>query len=443
MIKHNPFIYGRSLKPVEFVGRRREIRTLFDRLINGESTAIVGEPHCGKSSLLAYLASPPTRHEWLGDDADRFLFVETDCHLLPSQSTPQDFWAQVLQPLAIVENHPELNEQLQIVQKSGFGSYSLERLFKLLAQAELHLVLLIDEFDALLHNAGFNSAEFLGSLRTLASRSGSLHLVTASRMDISTLNRRSQELNPYGSPFFNNFVEIMPGPLSQRDVALILRNGQEKSGVMFDDRDYAYLMTVGGTHPYRFQVAASALFDAISDDLVGTQRYEAANEAFYERSAAHFDDVWGNLDDNARTVLLILALVETGGTTVGKSFAFGEIERVKHFGPELKRLAKLGLAERVGEGWQFDSKRLLLWQDERWRLASQGFVWWVSDVVIAESRKVPKYTEWMNAKSYEGLLTHEQWQMLKSWATKVPMGAGGLMRLFVSELLKIRPPKSS
>ena len=46
------FIYGRSVRPVEFLNRETELRTVFNRMRNCESTAIVGEPHIGKSSLL-------------------------------------------------------------------------------------------------------------------------------------------------------------------------------------------------------------------------------------------------------------------------------------------------------------------------------------------------------------------------------------------------------
>ena len=45
------FIYGRPVFPGEFIGRQDELNTIFDRISKGESTAVVGEPHIGKSSL--------------------------------------------------------------------------------------------------------------------------------------------------------------------------------------------------------------------------------------------------------------------------------------------------------------------------------------------------------------------------------------------------------
>ena len=46
---------------------RTRFRTLFGHLYNGESTAIVGEPHIGKSSMLRYMADAGVRAQWLGE----------------------------------------------------------------------------------------------------------------------------------------------------------------------------------------------------------------------------------------------------------------------------------------------------------------------------------------------------------------------------------------
>ena len=40
-----PFIYGRPMRPGEFLNREAELRTVFNRLRNCESTAVVGGLH--------------------------------------------------------------------------------------------------------------------------------------------------------------------------------------------------------------------------------------------------------------------------------------------------------------------------------------------------------------------------------------------------------------
>jgi hypothetical protein len=78
-------------------------------------------------------------------------------------------------------------------QENDFGCFVLERF---LAQMELtvwQLVLMLDEFDVLLHHPILNCAEFFGGLRSLTSRSrGALALVIASRRPLTSLNEATQ-----------------------------------------------------------------------------------------------------------------------------------------------------------------------------------------------------------------------------------------------------------
>ena len=75
----NPFLYGRPVPPERHIGRQAAIHTLFSRLHNGESTAIVGEPHIGKSSLLRYVTDTEVRTHWLGEAVAKYVFTEIDC----------------------------------------------------------------------------------------------------------------------------------------------------------------------------------------------------------------------------------------------------------------------------------------------------------------------------------------------------------------------------
>ena len=97
----NPFLYGKPVPPARFVGRRDAVRTLFSRLYNGESTAIVGEPHIGKSSLLRYVMDDDVRAQWLDNVAPNHFFPEIDYHMLPRSHTPADFWRQALAALSL------------------------------------------------------------------------------------------------------------------------------------------------------------------------------------------------------------------------------------------------------------------------------------------------------------------------------------------------------
>ena len=438
----NPFIYGKPVSGAQHINRHREQRTLFTRLRNGESTAIVGEPRIGKTSLLRCLASSSIQKEWLGAQAEGIIPVEIDFYQewLSTDKTPQDFWKVVLDTVKLKVADETIRQQIGWVEENDYGSATLANFFRNLARKDLRVVLLIDEFDALLTHPNFSTAEFLGGLRSLAIQEG-LQLITASIMPVEAMNRRSEEYNPLGSPFFNHFIEVNLGPFSYKDVGLLLDTFLNGSGVQFDRTDRNFIVWLSGRHPFRMQAAGAALFDAISDGLEDEKRYAQTAEWFYERTKDHFSTLWRRyLTEAQKTVLVILGLVELSGVAQKRRFSFGEIERPQRFAPELLRLEKLGLVEKIGRGWQWDQEHLLLWQGERWRVASNGFVGWLANVVIGGARDIPDFEAWLHDKEKVGyFLTRKQIKLLGDLVKMMPQsvvsGAGALARQFVAELL--------
>jgi hypothetical protein len=246
--RQNPFIYGKIVQPKRFVGRESAIQTIFRRISNSESTAIIGDPHIGKSSLLTYIASEQMRAEWL-EGHEHFIFIEIDCHLFPLNYQPAQFWRHVLDQIEATTSDSKLQVQLDVVRKSFFGSFTLQQLFSLLSRLDWRVVLLIDEFDTLLHHVNFNTAEFFGSLRSISSKIDSLAFVTASRMPIAEMTRRSQEINPNGSPFFNNLIEVRLPHLREVQVDQLLDHALEGTGVSFSQEERAYIRRATGGHP--------------------------------------------------------------------------------------------------------------------------------------------------------------------------------------------------
>jgi hypothetical protein len=258
------------------------------------------------------------------------------------------------------------------------------------------------------------------------------------------MNRRSEEYNPLGSPFFNHFIEVNLGPFSYKDVGVLLDTFLNGSGIQFNPTDRNFIVWLSGRHPFRMQLAGAALFDAISDGLEGEKRYAQTAEWFYERTKDHFSTLWRRyLTEADQTVMVIIGLVELGGVAQKRRFAFGEIEQSQRFAPELLRLEKLGLVEKIGKGWQWDKEHLLLWQGERWRVASNGFVGWLANVVIGGAREIPDFEQWLHDKEKVGyLLTRKQIELMGNLVKMMPQsvvsGAGTLARQFVSELLSNR-----
>jgi len=100
---------------------------------------------------------------------------------------------------------------------------ALSVLVNQLAAANQRLVLLVDEFDSLLHHPVLNSAAFFGGLRAAASLSrGSLAVVLASRLPLKELNARTQAINPTGSPFFNIYAEFTLNAFNDAELSELL-----------------------------------------------------------------------------------------------------------------------------------------------------------------------------------------------------------------------------
>ncbi len=404
----SPFIYGRPTRPEEFLDRTSELRTVFNRLRHCESTAIVGDPHIGKSSQLLKLEDPETRRAYLGEDARNIFTSLIDLHPIGSEYTPIAFWQEALAPLEKVDDCGIL---LSEAAEAGYGRRPLERLFTHLGQSNRRLALLLDEFERLLAHPNFQDPAFFALLRSLATRTGGLAIITASRLSVAEMNERGRGLLEAGSPFFNNMIELRLRPFMEVNVGRLFN----RAGDRFDAHDRRFVRRVAGRHPFLLQAMAAALFETTGED-----RHARAAERFYGQASFHFDDLWRGLDDRARTTAVILSLVELGGRALGRSFSYGEIERVDGFGPELRKLAVRGLAEQVGRGWQFDLDHLLLWRGERWAVGAEAFAWWVRDVVIAGTRQVPTYQKWLEEKRYRFLLTQQQWDTLLNTVRNAP-----------------------
>jgi hypothetical protein len=168
-------------------------------------------------------------------------------------------------------------------------------------------VLILDEFDVLLHHPILNSAEFFGSLRSLASRSrGALALIIASTRSLECLNRQTQELSRTGSPFFNFLDEIVLGPWPDLAVEEVL----QWAGGRFTPADRRFLKEVAGGHPYLVQVAASSLWDAYEDEGEDPlQRRQQAGLDFYDSVARVLERrLWRSWSPEQRVAFASVAL---------------------------------------------------------------------------------------------------------------------------------------
>src|ERR1041385_2404046 len=179
----NPFIHGRAVSPNELVVREREVHRLCGRLAAGQSTAIVGMPHVGKTSLIKSIEDAEYRKACVGDLLQVDIFSYLDAQTLRGVKNQTEFWGLALMPLKIklsterAESLKNLLEVYELTESNNFGTAVLQQFFTGISKAGTRLILLLDEFDDFLCNPVLNSAEFYGGLRSLASLSPGLVVV--------------------------------------------------------------------------------------------------------------------------------------------------------------------------------------------------------------------------------------------------------------------------
>ncbi len=387
MIQPNPFFYGNPVSHKNFIGRTKELRRVTGRLQKGESTAIIGDPHIGKTSFLAYLTNKETRPALYGDK-DQYYFSRIDSQMLGSQFTPPQFWEQALSPIKqeIHTTSPQLAKHYKICQENSFGNFTLERLFFLLKKISKPFILLLDEFDALLHHPVLNSAEFYGGLRALASRSESAFaLIIASRASLSKLNSITQEFNPTGSPFFNIFSEITLGPLTDKDVTKLFSLAENR----FEKHDKQTIRTLAGKHPYLLQAACAAMWDAYEDEELYRPPY--VTKRLYQELDLFFTDTWRVWTPEVRKAFTSVAIAHQARFMPQTSFLTTKfIKTLQDWGPELNDLEEKGLIEK-NEQYRGG-----------YRVSSEIMLTWLADELVKAGRTGKPFESWLQDKGIDG-----------------------------------------
>ena len=390
-MNRSPFVHGGPVTPNDFLNRQRELRRLLNRLEKGQATAIVGQPHTGKTSMLRFVLDKVKRDGIVGGKLDRCWFREVDSHMLGRKFDQSAFWAFVLEPVTVYFDSGELPTLYKSAQENGFGAFTLKRLFAALDQANWRIVVLLDEFDALLTHPILNSAEFYGSLRSLTSRFSSLALIIATRRSLNQLNVQTQEINPHSSPYFNIFTELRLGPLPKRDVAHLLSYAQDR----FDSNDRQFVVLASGRQPYLVQLAADILWEVDQEGKQGIERYRLAGEELRIQSERHFADTWRSWSNAERKVIMAIALAQMALLVEDHYFEWSNlIEDINDYTPELRSLEKSGTIVKVSKGDRQIKQRALLW--------------WLADEVKRMVRDEDTFEEWLEEQEFEGIFTQEE-----------------------------------
>jgi hypothetical protein len=308
----NPFVIGGPVDTRCFFGRGREVIQVLDPVSHPSrgSVSIVGERRIGKTSLLHYVSAPDVIRRW-NLDQTHSVFLYKDCgSIVPFSATR--FWQSMLKDFSKELRGRQLDSTLsssvvRLARADQITCNDIEDLLKDLDRANLLLVLLLDEFEYLIHT-DFPEHEaltrdFLAGLRALINqRERVLSLIVATQQPLAEL---CGHIRFAGSPFFNNFVNVNLRPFSVREAEGFIDQMLADTGMEFLQKDKELMFDLGGTHPLLLQAAASCIFDErLSYDQVDAI---AVQRRFTDLVQHHFEDLWKCSQPRKKEILMLLA----------------------------------------------------------------------------------------------------------------------------------------
>jgi hypothetical protein len=311
----NPFVTSTAVRTRNlFFGRQEEIKQLYAALGASppQHCAVVGLPKSGKSSLLMALINPEMQKQHLADPS-KFLFVPVDCSVAHLDA-PADLYVRLLERIALACGKPLtggdiLDGQAFLAQVDGL-------------RAGRRMVLLLDEFDALLKSDGCTDA-VLTNLRAFVGPDVAMVVTTGDT--IERVCRRVQKTQAEIWTLFGTMV--YPRLLSREEARQAIKQPIAEAGVTIDDTAADFVIELVGAHPFFLQVGGKELFDA----LAAGQTLDAAakrdlRERLSELCSSYFNGFWRvlTIDDQKA-----LAAVITGAALQAKELA--AVQRLRNW----------------------------------------------------------------------------------------------------------------
>jgi|GEM_PF-1811952 len=322
------FIHGNPVPPERFIGRARELHDVINRLSpEGQSTALIGEPRCGKTSLIEYIQSPYVRTKIQSLSPRRLSFASVDAHNLVADFSQARFWGDVFEQVeasGLFDGAAvRLKDAWSACSKSEFQTNRVMGLLARLGESNQRLVVFIDELDYLVNRCVASHSEFFASLRSLViGNHRALALVAASRVPIDNLNELTFKYASAGSPPFNIFHEVPVEPFSESDVEELLVAARDR----FSSDDRRFIHRLSGGFPYLVQAAASFLWIAYEAGILDPngRRGEAAC-ALLRTATPMLNDIWRHWSSRVRYVFAAIAAEHLG--SIGAETGWGASAR--------------------------------------------------------------------------------------------------------------------
>jgi uncharacterized protein len=259
----NPFTYGgRITNPAQFIGRGKELQTIFSALETIHSgqlqhVQVVGERRIGKSSLLFHVTQI-YRQRLTQPEKYRFVYVDLDdgrCHTLEGLLK-------------------YISSQLGLSNKPALAKFQ-EAIEELSREQEIYPILCLDEFEHLTKRKDQFPNEVFEVWRSLASGS-KLAFITSSQTSLGQLIQQGN----LTSTFHNIFIYLELGNFTEAEARTLLARNIDHP---FTEEEIGKLFRLAGYHPAHLQIAAQLLYEAKPSQTVNWTELKAEYEKRVEQ----------------------------------------------------------------------------------------------------------------------------------------------------------------
>jgi hypothetical protein len=238
----NPFTYGgRITNPAQFIGRGKELQTIFSALETAHSgqlqhVQVVGERRIGKSSLLFHVTQI-YRQRLTQPEKYRFVYIDLDdgrCHTLEGLLK-------------------YISSQLGLSNKPTLAKFQ-EAIEELSREQGIYPILCLDEFEHLTKRKDQFPNEVFEVWRSLASGSR-LAFITSSQTSLGQLIQQGN----LTSTFHNIFIYLELGNFTEAEARTLLARNTDHP---FSEEEISKLFKLANYHPTHLQLAAKLLYEA-------------------------------------------------------------------------------------------------------------------------------------------------------------------------------------
>src|SRR5690242_7102623 len=295
--------------------RPNDVARLTEMVAAGHCVTVVGLSNFGKSTLLRGLSSLACASTYQEKTSRQPLFVYIDCNRM-LELTLQGFYEVILRAIldvlpseaASVRERIEARYRRIVEPESNFGVplAFTDSIVELMDHTSLDVILLLDEFDDVLH--GLDPRLFL-NMRALKDRYNErLVYVTATVQRMVMIRSESDHVAEFGELFGPN--EVFLRPLEPEQTAQLASDPFVEAHDKLDDAERDYIWQIAGGHPGRTQTVGQTLLRVESGAQI---LYQQQALSMAEQSLKHsrlvrneISKLWGQIAEDEREALIML-----------------------------------------------------------------------------------------------------------------------------------------